>query len=382
MQTNSLQIELTAPHAITQPTPFQIEVPGSTLPDGNLLLRDESTGTALPAQKNGDIIFSILENLPANEPRRYHAESTALDESEPIPGVTLHEEEDSLELRLPQGLFSAYHFGEGVVRPFLWPVNGPGQVPMTRAYPINEENKDETTDHPHHTSLWSAFDEVNGVNNWHNKGEHGATRHQKLSGLHCGTVCGGFTAHGVWESAQGEPVLDETRTVLLYDAGKELRLLDYTISFTAGYGDATFGDTKEAGVLSVRVATTMDGARGGVITNSEGGKGEDECWGKKAAWCDYTGEADGQTLGVTIFDHPENPNFPTRWHVRNYGLFATNPLSTACFEAGEATPYTIKNGETATFRYRVLLHRGSAADAHVADFYEAWTQPITVKVLS
>jgi hypothetical protein len=286
----------------------------------------------------------------------------------------------TLELQLPQGLFGKYHFGEEVVRPYVWPLNGPKQKPMTRAFPM-ENVEGETTDHPHHTSLWTAFDEVNEVNNWHNAEGHGCTRHQSFSDLESGPVCGGFTAHSVWQSSDRKPVLDETCTLRLYNAGEEIRLFDYEIIFTANYGEVTFNDTKEAGILAVRVATSMDGASGGVIENSNGGQGESECWGKQAAWCDYSGEVDGEITGVAIFDHPGNTNFPTRWHVRDYGLFATNPLSTACFEAGEATPFVLPDGESATFRYRVLLHREGAKAARVNDFYAAWCEPARAGVL-
>jgi hypothetical protein len=31
-------------------------------------------------------------------------------------------------------------------------------------------------------------------------------------------------------------------------------------------------------------------------------------------------------IGVAIFDHPKNHAHPTWWHVRDYGLFAANPV--------------------------------------------------------
>lgn len=107
--------------------------------------------------------------------------------------------------------------------------------------------------------------------------------------------------------------------------------------------DIEFGETKEAGILAVRVAPSMNGSRGGLISNSEGGVGEGDCWGRKASWCDYSGEVDGEMMGIAILDHPDNPNFPTRWHVRDYDLFATNPnpFSTSAFSGGAATPYRV-----------------------------------------
>jgi hypothetical protein len=371
-----MKIEVSSPIDIDFPTPIEIKTDGISLPDGELVLRCEKTGKTIPAQKVGNAIIAILEDLPAGETKRFQLEAG----STPDARVTMREAGKTLELQLPQGLFGKYHFGEEVVRPYVWPLNGPKQKPMTRAFPM-ENVEGETTDHPHHTSLWTAFDEVNEVNNWHNAEGHGCTRHQSFSDLESGPVCGGFTAHSVWQSSDRKPVLDETCTLRLYNAGEEIRLFDYEIIFIANYGEVTFNDTKEAGILAVRVATSMDGASGGVIENSNGGQGESECWGKQAAWCDYSGEVDGEITGVAIFDHPGNTNFPTRWHVRDYGLFATNPLSTACFEAGEATPFVLPDGESATFRYRVLLHREGAKAARVNDFYAAWCEPARAGVL-
>jgi hypothetical protein len=374
MKIDPMKIELSSSVAIDFSTPIEIQTEGVSMPDGELVLRCEQTGKTIPAQKVGNAIIAILNNVRAGETKRFQLEAG----STPDTGVVVREAGSTLELQLPQGLFGEYHFGENVVRPYLWPLNGPGQTPMTRAFPM-ENAEGETTDHPHHTSLWTAFDEVNAVNNWHNADGHGFTQHQSFSDVENGPVCGGFTAQSVWQSCDRKPVLDETRTLRLYDVGEEIRLFDYEIIFAANYGEVTFNDTKEAGILAVRVATSMDGARGGVIENSAGGKGESECWGKQAAWCDYSGEVGGKTVGVAIFDHPQNPNFPTRWHVRDYGLFATNPFSTACFEAREATPFILPDGESVTFRYRILLHRGDAEAARVNDFYAAWCEPATAQ---
>jgi hypothetical protein len=371
-----MKIEISSPITIDFPTPIEVNAANVALPDGDLVLRCEQTGKTIPAQKVGNAIIAVLKNLHAGETKRFAVETGSTPDAA---GVAVRQDGSTLELQLPQGLFGKYHFGEEVVRPYLWPLNGPEQTPMTRAFPM-ENVEGEKTDHPHHTSLWTAFDEVNEVNNWHNAEGHGFTHHQSFSKIESGPICGGFVAQSVWQSSDRKPVLDETRTLRLYNVGAEIRLFDYEIVFAANYGEVTFNDTKEAGILAVRVATSMDGACGGVIENSAGGKGESECWGRQAAWCDYSGEVGGKTVGVAIFDHAGNPNFPTRWHVRDYGLFATNPFSTACFEAGEATPFVLKSGESVTFRYRVLLHHGDAQAARINNFYAAWSEPATAEV--
>ena len=35
------------------------------------------------------------------------------------------------------------------------------------------------------------------------------------------------------------------------------------------------------------------------------------CWGKKARWMDYSGLVEGEMLGITMFNHPDNPRYTT-----------------------------------------------------------------------
>jgi hypothetical protein len=51
-----------------------------------------------------------------------------------------------------------------------------------------------------------------------------------------------------------------------------------------------------------------------------------------------------------------NPGFPTYWHARGYGLFAANPLGQKIFSDGKQDlNFSIAPGQSATFRYRILL---------------------------
>jgi hypothetical protein len=47
---------------------------------------------------------------------------------------------------------------------------------------------------------------------------------------------------------------------------------------------------------------------------------------------------------------------------------------------GRRGEYLLKKGESLTFRYRVLLHRGNAAEGGVATAYTAYTQPPQVRI--
>ena len=137
-----------------------------------------------------------------------------------------------------------------------------------------------------------------------------------------------------------------------------------------------FGDTKEGGLCSVRVASALEEKRGsGKITNGSGGQGEAACWGKPAPWCDYSGTLAGKQVGIAILDHPGNFRYPTTWHVRAYGLMTANPFGISYFtnDKTQDGSYTWRKGEVAEYRYRVVLHSGDAA---AAGLDKRWNLPL------
>lgn len=104
----------------------------------------------------------------------------------------------------------------------------------------------------------------------------------------------------------------------------------------------------------------------GHIVNSEGLR-DGETWGKRAKWCDHSVPVDGKILGIAFFDHPKNPNYPTWWMVRDYGLFAANPFGQQAYENTPAKgEVKIPAGESLTLRYRFYIHDGDEKQAEVA----------------
>jgi hypothetical protein len=91
---------------------------------------------------------------------------------------------------------------------------------------------------------------------------------------------------------------------------------------------------------------------------------------------DYYGPVGAKTVGVAMFDHPANPRYPTWWHVRDYGLFAANPFGVHDFEKKEkgAGDLKIANGQSVTFRYRMIFHQGDTTQAKVTAAFEEWVK--------
>jgi len=165
-------------------------------------------------------------------------------------------------------------------------------------------------------------------------------------------------------------VCEDERT-LTFGGDGQTRWIDFDIVIKASDGPVKFGDTKE-GSFGIRVPESMkvDAKKGGQIINSEGQTDKD-AWAKQAAWVDYHGPVDGETLGIAIMNHPSSFRFPTYWHVRTYGLFAANPFGVHDFTGDKSADgtYTLEAGKTVAFRYRVLLHRGDQQAGKVAEVY-------------
>ena len=173
-----------------------------------------------------------------------------------------------------------------------------------------------------------------------------------------------------WIHPDGKVLLVEDRNMTFYSDPK-LRTIDLLVTLTA-VPDVTFGDLKD-GLLGIRLAEPFTERKGGVMVNAEGLSTMLKVWGKRSNWIDYTGVVDGERLGVAIFDNPKNLRYPTYWHARDYGLVSRESTGSKSFRrklGGE--PLQVAAGQKLVFRWRVVIHPGDAATAHIADMYKEY----------
>lgn len=286
-------------------------------------------------------------------------------------------------------LFADYVVGNGP-KPVVWPIVGPTGKEMTRAYSMKHV-VGEKTDHPHQRSLWFTHGDVNGFDFWAESPGDGSPKENAKPGQprfsgHGSIVHRGYLKQAVengaavistrndWIAPNGKKQLEDERTLTFRDLGA-IRTIDFDITLKATDGDVLFDETKE-GTFGVRVPTTMDVDHkpvGGKIVTSEG-KTDKDAWGTRAAWVDYSGPVEGETLGIAVLNHPSSFRYPTRWHVRTYGLFAANPFGAKSFDAKttDESGATIKAGESITLRYRVVLHSGDAESAQIGALFKKY----------
>jgi hypothetical protein len=341
-----------------------------------------------------------IEPAAATEERTDTVEDATLHQADPATtGVALAENEDgTLSVHIDGERFTSYYFSSDVVRPYFYPLIGPTGYSVTRGYPMEPapegtENvgRRHPYDHPHHRSFWVAHGDVNGADNWSEGPSHATQRHAGFSRLVSGPVYGSFDETVEWLDRQGSIVMSETRRFTFFNVGPDERLFDVSLRFNASAGTVTFGDTKEGGLISIRLASSMDAPEArrpegaGRIENAHGGIQEAETWGKRAMWCDYSGPLEGETIGVCMMDHPTNPRYPTHWHVRAYGLMTANPFGLHDFYKDPDThrgDWTIPSYESRNFNYRVLIHKGDAAGGGVRERYHDFISPPQVELVS
>ncbi len=288
-------------------------------------------------------------------------------------GVRILPDKGKLRVEINGKFFSNYVY-EDVTRPFFYPVIGPHELPITRNWPMGFK-KGEAKDHPHHRSFWYAHGEINGHDFWSESDKAGTTQHVYFKEISSGPDQGRIVSVNHLVAKDGTVVGSDTREITIHNRPDSERVIDFNITIHASHGKLVLGDTKE-GSMAIRLAPTLrlKGEVGqGHIVNSEGVK-DDQTWGKRAKWVDYYGPIGGHTVGVAIFDHPDNPRHPTWWHVRNYGLFAANPFGIHNFERKEkgVGNYTVTKGSSVTWKYRFYMHQGDTTASDVSGHYEVY----------
>ena len=269
--------------------------------------------------------------------------------------------------------FTVFHYGAESGKPYLAPIRSASGKIVTRRFPM-EAAAGDSTDHLHHTGLWFSYDDVNGVKFWENDPSYKHPNMGKIvvrsADFQEGDKAGSISAVLEWRGPKGELLIVENRKMIFHSDPK-LRIVDFEITLTAGE-DLTFGDTKE-GAFAIRLAETLTEKKGGKMVNAAGATGMAQVWGKRSDWVDYSGEVEGEKLGVAILDYPQNPRHPTYWHARDYGLFALDPFGAHAFDATQPeSHWQLPKGKQLVFRWRVVVHPGDAQSGGVAALYSDW----------
>ena len=262
-----------------------------------------------------------------------------------------------------------WHFGSEHPRPFFYPFNGPSGATLTRMGHPGAQN------HDHHRSVWFAHHDVGGVDFWGDQTD--ARVRQKH--WYCyrdgddeaimASACG-------WYDGTGKEVMEQdvVASLMPLEGGEHALEIQITMRPPAN-AESTELNKTNFGFLAVRVAKPLSiHFGGGQLTSSEGDEGEVAIFGKPARWMDYSGpvavgkgpDRKAVVEGITYFDHPENPRYPTHWHVRADGWMGAS----FCMNDG----FTITAEEPLTLRYLLHAHRGVYDPAKAKSVHDAFAK--------
>lgn len=313
--------------------------------------------------------------------------------------------EKKIDVLIDGKLFTSYIYPNTIKKPVLWPVISAGGNQLTRQYPLKQA-AGERTDHPHHVGIWFNYGDVNGLDFWNNSDaikaedapKYGTIYHEALESARVIDGVGRLMTTCAWKDHQGNKLLKEV-TEFHFAVEGTTRIIDRSTILKAENGQVKITDNKE-GMFAIRVTrelelpakgqvevtdshgkvtkvdATNDGIAKGNYLSSEGIEGE-AVWATRGKWMKLYGSVNGEKVAIVIFDHPNNPGYPTYWHARGYGLFASNTLGQSVFSKGaEAMNFVIENGEMASFRYRIAIFAGNPSNEEIEKMAKAFASKI------
>ncbi len=289
--------------------------------------------------------------------------------------VSIEKTQTQVNIALDGQLFTTFDFDQ-YNKPIFYPILGPGQISMTRDWPMKNDTAGESKDHPHHKSMWISH-EISGIDFWSEKG--GAVKNESVETNFAGDPLNVLRATSKWiKKSDGKPLLTD-QTTYWFGGDQSSRWINCLIQYHASHGEIEFDDTKE-GLFAIRThpdlrltAKPKAGVQQvfGQAINSEGVTGK-SIWGKQAKWVLYYGEIDGKPMSVAMYDHPTNLRHPTTWHARDYGLVTANPFGLHHFlgrPKGSGT-FKVHSGKSLELRYGVEFFKGIANPVLIEQKYK------------
>ena len=310
--------------------------------------------------------------------------SVAAQKKEPVK-VVPSAKENKVDIFIGGKLFTSFLYPDSLEKPVLYPVMAASGTVVTRGFPLNPQPGDPN-DHPHHIGIWFNFENLNGLDFWNNsyaipkekKQLYGWIKTDRILNTSSGKK-GALSYHANWTNQQNDVLMEETTNFEFSGTGHQ-RIIDRVTQLKANT-DVLFTDAKD-GMLGIRLAHALqmptdkdekftddkgnvtivkggtDKVANGNYVSSEGKLGSD-VWSTRGRWCKVYGKIGNDSVSVVVIDHPLNPNYPTFWHARGYGLFAANPLGEKVFTNGNSFKnLSLKKGESVSFRYRIIVDEG------------------------
>lgn len=300
--------------------------------------------------------------------------------------VELKQTNNRIGVTIGGKLFTTYYFGSNVAKAYLMPLQTASGLIISRPFPVGNDvsagDRKTPSFEPHQRPLYFAHGDIDGLNFWgeaafqkyygnHSYQAYGHMGSPKIEEARSGSESGTIRAIFSLEGPKDEVIGKETQS-FTFKGDADTRTIDCDFKLHADHGPMIMGDTKE-GTFGIRLGPDLSAPRGHMI-NSRGGQGEPQIWGKAADWVDYYGTVSGHDVGIVVFEHPTSFHHPTTWHARAYGLLAANPFGLREFtkDPNKDGSWTIPEGNSLEFRYRVLIYDGKLSAEQIDSAYRRY----------
>jgi hypothetical protein len=288
---------------------------------------------------------------------------------------------NGLWVRAGESAVLQYRYGDVPFKPYVKELFTPSGVNVLL---------DAPPDHLHHHALMFAC-AVNNVDFWGEAVGPVDGHFERLPGkqqhLEFGDVGLSLPRHHPWARftdavrwiSQGErqSLLLEQRTITAGQLGKATLLLwESKLSVPEGKESVVLSGSHYHG-LGMRFLRSMDAT--GEFRNPDNApgvifRGEERL--TRSRWCAYTAPANGKTVTVAMFDHPDNPRHPATW----FTMAQPFAYLSATLRLHEE-PLNVLAGRPLTLRYGVALWDGRVETSQIENLYQsfggAWHETTT-----
>ena len=238
---------------------------------------------------------------------------------------------DRVVIRINQRLFANLYQGKEARKPFLHPsadgVRKGGDARISRGSATRRPYRSSAPARP-----VGGAERLSGMDFWENDPSYKRPRMGRIEWKDLTAASGGerqgtlsFVAN--WIGPEGELVVVERRKMIFYSEPRDCRMFDVELELEARRA-MVFEDHQDA-LIGMRLNPAFDERRGGRLVNAEGLVNEAGVRGQRSPWIDWTTDLDGEKVGVAVFDHPSNFNYPARWHVRGFRVSGRESICAA-----------------------------------------------------
>ncbi len=262
-----------------------------------------------------------------------------------------------------------WHYGSQYKRPFFFPFNGPSGETLTRIGHPGASN------HDHHRSVWFAHHKVMGIDFWSENTDSRIEQKMWFEYRDGDDHCAMAVQLDWHDGHDPQPLMQQELIATLRPLENNEWTLDLQSTFRPLAAELEIQQS-HYGFLAVRVAKSIASYFGeGAITGASGAVGEKALFGKENRWMDYSGpvlatSSSGERVrvenGITYFDHPDNPHFPAKWHVREDGWMGAS----ACRDEGIITTRM----KPLKLRYLLYVHDGKVNPERAEELATEWTK--------